>query len=95
MANEARSLPSSEFGARLSSLESRLTGGGHGGGGMESRISSLEAHMAHVVDDVREIKEDIKDLRSKGFWMFIMTWGGLIAVALGLAGLMAKGFGWL
>jgi len=51
--------------------------------------------LEHIESDIRDIKTDIRDIRQNGFHMFLITWGGIIAVALGLAGLMAKGFGWL
>ena len=66
-----------------------------GGDGMEARLASLEAHMTHVYDDVRDIKAEVKSLRAVGETNFKITWGGLIFAVLGLAGIMAKGFGWL
>lgn len=50
---------------------------------MEARIARLEAHIEHIREDVSSIKVDIRILL-----------GMIIAAALGLAGLMAKGFGW-
>ena len=38
-------------------------GGSDGGPTMESRIASLEAHMVHVVDDVRDIKLETREFR--------------------------------
>jgi hypothetical protein len=72
--------------------------GGHGGGddrGMEARIARLEAATAHVEKDIGDVKTELRALRSDQRSDFRLTWGAVIAVALGLAALMAKGFGWL
>lgn len=60
------------------------TGGSGGGGGLEARVAKLQSDVEHVQSDVREIKGDIRSLLI----------GGLVA-ALGLMGMMAKGFGWI
>ena len=75
-------------------------------GGMEARIAKLEAGVSHLESDVKHIKVDLRAMRTdhKEDWRamradqranFRTTWAGLIAVALGLAALMAKGFGWI
>ena len=66
---------------RVDDLEKR----GHppGGGNMEARISKLEALMEYVRSDIGDIKRDIR-----------LLLGAIIGTALGLAGLMAKGFKW-
>lgn len=68
-------------------------------GEMEARVAKLEASMefvqrdvADLKADVREIKKDITGIRTTDFRL---TFGAIIAVALGLAGLMAKGFHWI
>ena len=50
---------------------------------MEASISKLEALMEYVRSDIGDIKRDIRLLP-----------GAIIGTALGLAGLMAKGFKW-
>jgi hypothetical protein len=55
----------------------------------------LEAHVAHIRDDLSAIKTDIRDIRDAARTDFRLLFGALIGVALGLAGLMARGFGWL
>jgi hypothetical protein len=50
---------------------------------MESRVARLEASIEHI------------HLRDRLDGDFCITWAGVIAFGLGLAGLMAKGFGWL
>lgn len=64
-------------------------------GGMEARIAQLEATTTHIKEDVSELRKDVRELRADSKVDFRITWGGLIAVALGLAFLMAKGFKWL
>lgn len=71
-------------------------GSGNGGGGnMEARVAKLESDAEYIKRDIHEIKERLKDIRSDAKTDFRMLFGAIIAVALGLAGLMAKGFGWL
>ena len=78
-------------------------GGGNDGGDMlESRVARLESDVSHIRSDIdeiksdmREIRHDIKDVRKDMQSDFRVLFGTIIAVALGLAGLMAKGFHWL
>lgn len=69
--------------------------GGSGGDGVEARLSALEAHMTHVVDDVREIKSDLRELTDKvdsNFrWLLAAGATGVTA----LLGVLARGFGWI
>ena len=82
------------------------TGGLPPGGGnvppMETRVARLEVRVEHIENDIREIKIDLRSLRDAIEHLhrrldsdFRITWAGIIASNLGLAGLMAKGFGWL
>lgn len=64
-------------------------------GDMEARIAKLETAMEYVQRDLGEIKTDIRQIKDHARTDFRMLFGALIAVALGLAGLMAKGFHWL
>lgn len=81
-------------------------GSNDGGGTVEARIARLESDVAHIQRDIGEIKVDIREMRTENKSEFRdvraeiksdfrLAFGALIAVALGLAGLMAKGFGWL
>jgi hypothetical protein len=70
--------------------------------GMMSRIAKLESDVAHIQSDVREIKldvreirQDIKDIRAEARSDFRLLFGSIIGVAVGLAALMAKSFGWI
>lgn len=62
---------------------------------MEARIAKVEATLEHVQRDLGELRSDVRELRRDARTDFRILFGALIAVALGLAGLMAKGFGWL
>lgn len=68
------------------------------GGGeppMEARIARLESDVEYIKRDVGEIKTDLKEIKSEMKSDFKIHFGALIFVAIGLAGIMAKGFGWL
>lgn len=79
---------------------------GGGGGDMHIRVAKLESDVEHikksldeVKSDVREIKRDIRsefnEVKRDSKTDFRLLFGAIIAVALGLSGLMAKGFHWL
>ncbi len=61
---------------------------------MEARIARLEVAVdyAELKADGRELRTEIHRIRTTDFRILL---GSLITVALGLAGIMAKGFGWL
>ncbi|MDM8357505.1 hypothetical protein [Pandoraea communis] len=67
-------------------------------GDMETRVAKLEVTIEHIQRDVKELKDDVRALRQDISGIrttdFRITFGAIIAVALGLAGLMAKGFHW-
>ncbi len=62
---------------------------------MDSRVAKLESAVDNIQRDAKEIKDDLRTLLKGGIGAFLITWAGIIAVALGLAYLMAKGFKWL
>ncbi|MEX9845425.1 hypothetical protein AB7W67_07835 [Providencia rettgeri] len=72
-----------------------LYGGNDGGGGMESRVAKLESDVEYIKRDIQEIKSDLKDIKKDAKSDFRMLFGVIITTTLGLAALMAKGFGWL
>lgn len=73
-----------------------VTSRGSGGGGdLEARVSVLEANVGHIKSDVSDIKSDVRDIRDGARSDFRLLFGALITTALGLAYLMARGFGWL
>lgn len=65
------------------------------GGTLETRVAKLESDVAHIASDIKDIKQDVRDIKKDARDDFRILFGSLIFVALGLAGLMAKGFGWL
>ena len=71
--------------------------GGNGGGGnmTEARIARLESDVEHIKNDIGDIKQDLREIKTDAKNDFRLLFGALIFVALGLAGIMAKGFGWL
>lgn len=66
---------------------------------LEVRIAKLEVAMEHVQDDIRELKDAVRELSRQVNAIrttdFRIMFGAIIAATLGLAGVMAKGFGWL
>ena len=75
--------------------EQYISGGGPHDPGMEARVAKLEAHIEHIQSDVQEIKSDIREIKRDARTDFRLLFGAVIFVALGLAGLMAKGFHWI
>jgi len=64
-------------------------------GDMEARVAKLESSMEYVQRDLWEINTDIREMKRDAKTDFRLLFGAIIAVAIGLSGLMAKGFGWL
>jgi hypothetical protein len=69
---------------------------------VELRVARLEVRVEHIERDIADIKSDIRSMRQtmEHFHRrldsdFRITFAAIIASNLGLAGLMAKGFGWL
>lgn len=71
---------------------------GDGGGisdGMEARVAKLEASSEFIQREITDLKSEIRGMRNDARSDFRLMFGAIIAVALGLAGIMAKGFGWI
>ena len=66
---------------------------------MALRIAKLETAVEHAQRDIAELRTDVRELRRDVAGIrttdFRLLFGAIIAVALGLAGLMARGFHWL
>lgn len=62
---------------------------------MEARVAVLENNVEHIKADIAEIKGDVKELARSHDRDFRILFAALITVAIGLAGMMAKGFHWL
>lgn len=80
---------------RIEKRALKSDGGGPHNGDMEARVAKLEASMEYVQRDIGEIKTDVRQIKEHARTDFRQLFGALIVVALGLAGLMAKGFHWL
>ncbi|MDO9460113.1 MAG: hypothetical protein Q7N95_08375 [Alphaproteobacteria bacterium] len=63
--------------------------------GIEARVAKLEAGIDYVHRSIVEIKTELQIMRGNARSDFRLIFAALIAVALGLAGLLAKGFRWL
>ncbi len=61
---------------------------------MEPRIAKLESAVEHIQRDLGDIKSDLRTLRDNARGDFRLVFGAIITVAIGMAGLMAKGFHW-
>lgn len=73
---------------------------------MEARVAKLEAHFEYIRRDLDTLKGDVSEFRTETKTSigkvrdnlerdFRLVFGVVIVVALGLAGLMAKGFHWI
>lgn len=62
---------------------------------LEARVAKLEASVGYIEREITDLKTEVRGLRNEARTDFRLLFGALIAVALGLAGLLAKGFGWL
>jgi hypothetical protein len=62
---------------------------------METKIVNLESTVEYIERTLADIKLDIRDMKKASSTDFRIMFGALIAVSLGLAGLMAKGFQWI
>lgn len=71
------------------------SGGPPNDGGMEARVAKLETNVEHIVEILRDMKQDVRDIRNEQKLDLKLIFGTIIATTLGLAGIMAKGFGWL
>ena len=59
--------------------------------GMEARIAKLESDVGHIQTDIGEMKVDVREIRKATETDFRLLFGAIIAVALGLVGVTAKG----
>lgn len=66
-----------------------------GGNDVEARIAKLESHFEYIRRDLDDVKIDVREIKKDIREDFRVMFGALIVVALGLASMMAKGFGWL
>lgn len=81
--------------AELESLNRLIAKGGREKENSEPRIAKLEATTEFIQREISDIKTDIKGIRTDMRQDFRILFGAIIAVALSLAGIIAKCFGWL
>ncbi|HEY4073715.1 MAG TPA: hypothetical protein VGM52_11485 [Herbaspirillum sp.] len=62
---------------------------------METRVTKLETAVEYIQRDISEMKTDIRDIKKDMRSDFRLLFGAIIAVALGLSALFAKGFNWI
>jgi hypothetical protein len=65
------------------------------GRGLVYHISYIKRDIQDLKGNIKDVRSDIRDIRTDMRTDFRITFGALIAVALGLAGIMARGFGWM
>lgn len=73
-------------------------GGGNDNGGMDDlapRVAVLEQIAKDTQGVLKEIKDDLRAMRTSQERDFRLLFGAIITVTLGLAGLMAHGFHWI
>ena len=62
---------------------------------MEARIAKVESAVEFIQRDILDIKQELRSMRKDMSTDFRILFGAIMTLAVGLAGLMAKGFGWL
>lgn len=63
--------------------------------GTEARIARIEAHVDHLREGLTELKAETREIKSDMKTDFRILFGAIITVAVGISGLLAKGFGWI
>lgn len=94
LSSRAAAARASEEGQKAISKLEKSGGGGHGDG-MEARVAKLEALAESTDRRLATIEQDIRGVRSDQRQDFRLLFAAIIATALGLAALMARGFHWL
>ena len=62
---------------------------------LPERVARLEVTCERILDELRELRSEMRDLRRTASSDFRILFSAIIAVALGLASVMANGFGWI
>ena len=62
---------------------------------MDGRIARLESDVDYIKRDIGELKTDVREIRNHQERDFRLLFGAIILVALGIAGILAKAFGWI
>ena len=99
MGQRGRSLDPNGGGPHDGGMEARVAK-------LESDVCQIQSDISDIKTDIREhrqglvsfskdVKDEFKLVRDEMKADFRILFGALIFVAIGLAGLMAKGFGWI
>jgi len=62
---------------------------------MEARIAVLEEIAVSTRATLKDLRDDLRTVRDRQEADFRILFAALIGLALGMAGLMAKGFHWV
>ena len=62
---------------------------------MEARVAKLEVAVDYIKRDITDIKTDIREIKKDAREDFRILAGMIVALGLGMAAMMAKGFHWL
>ena len=57
--------------------------------------NEMREELREIRSDMREMRGDMREMRRASTTDFRILFGALIAVAVGLAGTMARAFGWI
>lgn len=79
----------------LAMVVTRVGGTGPEGPGIDARVAKLEASVDHIHADIKDIKEEVRDIRRVHDRDFRILFGAIVTTTLGLAAVLAKGFHWL
>ena len=63
--------------------------------GLPDRVTRLEVTCERILDELRELRSEMREMRRVATADFRILFGAIIAASLGLAGVMANGFGWI
>ena len=80
---------------RLDAVERRLDAVERRLGAVESKLAELAERVARLETGIEYLYSELKNVSQRQVTDFRLMFGSLITVAIGLSGMMAKGFGWL
>jgi len=89
---EKRSAKTTE--ARFTRIEMHISWLRHDVNDIRHELQDIRGEIKDVRGEVKDIRGEIKDVRKDMQTDFRLMFSALIGVALGLAGIMAKGFHW-
>jgi chromosome segregation ATPase len=81
--------------SRFDAVESKLAELGERVARLETAIDFLRSDIRSLAENHAARRSDLKSLSDRQIADFRLMFGSLITVAIGLSGMIAKGFGWL